>query len=30
MMGALSAKKATRGELAELRKLLDDYEKGTK
>ena len=30
MMGALSAKKATRGELAELRKLLDEYEKGTK
>src|ERR1044071_175807 len=30
MIGALSAKKATRGELAELRKLLDEYEKGTK
>jgi BlaI family penicillinase repressor len=30
MMGALSAKKATRGELAELRKLLDEYEKGAK
>jgi BlaI family penicillinase repressor len=30
MMGALSAKKATRSELAELRKLLDEYEKGTK
>ena len=30
MMGALSAKKATPGELAELRKLLDEYEKGTK
>ena len=30
MMGALSANKATRGELAALRKLLDEYEKGTK
>ena len=30
MMGALSAKKATPGELAELRKLLDEYEKGAK
>jgi len=30
MMGALSAKKASRGELAELRKLLDEYEKGAK
>ena len=29
MLGALSAKKATRKELAELRKLLDEYEKGT-
>jgi predicted transcriptional regulator len=28
MMGALSAHKATKEELAELRKLLDDYEKG--
>src|SRR5580658_4523239 len=30
MMGALSARKASKEELAELRKLLDDYEKGTK
>jgi BlaI family penicillinase repressor len=30
MLGALSAKKSTRGELAELRKLLDEYEKGAK
>src|ERR1051326_5653985 len=30
MMGALSAKKATPDELAELRKLLDEYEKGAK
>jgi len=30
MMGALSARKASREELAELRKLLDEYEKGTK
>jgi BlaI family transcriptional regulator, penicillinase repressor len=30
MLGALSARKATKGELAELRKLLDDYEKGTR
>lgn len=30
MMGALSAGKTTRKELAELRKLLDDYEKGVK
>jgi BlaI family penicillinase repressor len=30
MLGALSAKKATRGELAELRKLLEEYEKGAK
>jgi BlaI family penicillinase repressor len=29
MMGALSAKKASGKELAELRKLLDEYEKGT-
>jgi predicted transcriptional regulator len=28
MIGALSARKATKEELAELRKLLDDYEKG--
>jgi BlaI family transcriptional regulator, penicillinase repressor len=30
MMGALSARKASREELAELRKLLDEYEKGTR
>jgi predicted transcriptional regulator len=30
MMGALSARKATKEELAELRKLLDEYEKGTR
>jgi len=30
MMGALSAGKATREELADLRRLLDDYEKGVK
>src|SRR5580693_4477844 len=30
MMGALSARKASKEELAELRKLLDEYEKGTK
>jgi BlaI family penicillinase repressor len=30
VMGALSAKKASRAELAEIRKLLDDYEKRTK
>jgi BlaI family penicillinase repressor len=30
MMGALSARKASKGELAELRRLLDDYEKGTR
>ncbi len=30
LMGALSAKKASPEELAELRKLLDDYRKGTK
>ena len=30
MMGALSAKKSTRAELAELRKLLDEYEKESK
>jgi predicted transcriptional regulator len=30
LVGALSAKKATRAELAELRKLLDDYAKGSK
>ncbi|MDQ1473319.1 MAG: hypothetical protein QOJ99_4799 [Bryobacterales bacterium] len=29
MLGALSSRKATKKELAELRKLLDDYEKGT-
>ena len=28
MLGALSARKASKGELAELRKLLDEYEKG--
>jgi predicted transcriptional regulator len=30
MMGALSARKTSKAELAELRKLLDDYEKGAK
>jgi len=30
MMGALSARKATKEELAELRKLLEEYEKGTR
>jgi len=30
MQGALSARKAAKAELAELRKLLDDYEKGTR
>jgi BlaI family penicillinase repressor len=30
MMGALSAHKASKEELAELRKMLDDYEKGTR
>ena len=30
MMGALSARKASKSELAELRKLLDEYEKGTR
>jgi BlaI family penicillinase repressor len=30
MMGALSARKTSKSELAELRKLLDDYEKGAK
>jgi BlaI family penicillinase repressor len=30
MIGALSAKKASKKELAELRKLIDEYEKGTK
>src|SRR5512135_2149172 len=30
MLGALSAKKATREELAELRRLLDEYEKRSK
>jgi BlaI family transcriptional regulator, penicillinase repressor len=30
LMGALSARKASRQELAELRKMLDDYEKGAK
>ena len=29
VMGALSARKASRQELAEIRKLLDEYEKGT-
>ena len=30
MLGALSARKTTKGELAELRKLLDEYEKGAR
>ena len=30
LMGALSARKATKEELAEMRKLLDDYRKGEK
>ncbi len=30
MQGALSAKKASKAEIAELRKLLDDYEAGTR
>jgi predicted transcriptional regulator len=30
MLGALSARKASKTELAELRKLLDEYEKGTR
>lgn len=30
MMGALSARKASKQELAELRKILDEYEKGAK
>jgi BlaI family penicillinase repressor len=30
MMGALSAQKASKAELAELRKLLDEYEKGAR
>ena len=30
MMGALSARKATKEELAQIRKLLDDYEKGAR
>src|SRR5579883_1891055 len=30
VMGALSVRKASRQELAEIRKLLDEYEKGTK
>jgi predicted transcriptional regulator len=30
LMGALSARKATKAELAELRKLLDEYQKGEK
>ena len=30
VMGALSARKATRAELDEIRKLLDEYEKGTR
>ena len=29
MQGALSARKASKKELAELRRLIDDYEKGT-
>ena len=29
VMGALSARKASREELAEIRKVIDDYEKGT-
>jgi predicted transcriptional regulator len=30
MMGALSARKASKEDLSELRRLLDDYEKGTR
>jgi predicted transcriptional regulator len=30
VMGALSARKASRAELAEIRKLIDEFEKGTK
>lgn len=30
LMGALSARKATKGELAEMRKLLDEHQKGRK
>jgi predicted transcriptional regulator len=30
LMGALSARRATKGELAELRRLLDEYRKGEK
>jgi predicted transcriptional regulator len=30
MLGALSARKASKDDLAELRRLLDEYEKGTK
>jgi predicted transcriptional regulator len=30
LIGALSAQKATKEELAELRKLLDDYERGSR
>jgi predicted transcriptional regulator len=30
MLGALSARKASKDELAELRRLLDEYEKGTR
>ncbi len=30
MLGALSARKASKSELAELRKLLEEYEKGTR
>src|ERR1700734_281180 len=30
MMGALSARKASKEELSDLRKLVDDYEKGTR
>jgi predicted transcriptional regulator len=30
MLGALSARKTSRKELAEIRRMLDDYEKGTK
>ena len=30
VVGALSAKRASRAELAEIRKLIDEYEKGTK
>lgn len=30
MLGALSARRASKKELAELRRLLDDYEKGTR